>query len=147
MFNRLFNNNATTNNGTENKEGMNMFKNFVNDFKAAYEAERLNGKCLEEQARIRGEEVGAKLVKCVYHPSFAVGYTVEGVKDVASKVACTKAGVAVSNAIADVKFSAKEGYENGSFYYLDKQFKKMEKEYEDRQLEMMSGGPVDEEIF
>lgn len=94
-----------------------MKKNLFAQIAAEIKAERAASKDIREtkkaEARQKAEEMSYNLLTGVYAPSYVAGYAYESGKAVVEKVASTKAGQAVKKVAADVKFSAKEGFNNG----------------------------------
>ena len=94
-----------------------MKKNLFAQIAAEIKAERNSSKEIREakkaEARQKAEEMSYNLLTGVYAPSYVAGYAFESGKAVVEKVVSTKAGQTVKKVAADVKFSAKEGFNNG----------------------------------
>ena len=94
-----------------------MKKNLFAQIAAEIKAERAASKDICEakkaETRRKAETLSYNLLTGVYAPSYVAGYAYESGKAVVEKVAATKAGQAVKKVTADVKFSAREGFNNG----------------------------------
>lgn len=95
------------------KKIMNVLKSMKSDFVAGYNESKTRYDAKFEATVAKAEEASYNVVKAVYAPAYAAGY-------VSDMGAIKKASNIVSNVVEDVKFSAKEGYENGKEAHASK---------------------------
>lgn len=126
----------------------NLFAKVAEDFRMDRELSKglINAK--KAAARKKAEENTYNLLTGVYGPAYVAGYAFESGKAVIDKVAATKAAQTVKKAAEDVKFSAKEGFNDGRdakvMMDADRLFRKARRAAEEREDVIMSGGPCEE---